>query len=280
MNTSDLKSFHYLENGQIQFSLFDTIKSSKTLDSGFYNLVYDDNRNQVTVELSVSPEKTKIHEFPDKEKLDEFFLAFYNKSVYSKIKSLGFCHKAGILLYGKEGTGKSTILKHYASAAFKKENAIVFYMTRSYFAACWDFVRQIRAIQENPIVIIMEEFDQFVNSNGMEATVKTIMDGNLSIDNCVFLSATNYIESIPAALKNRASRFKHVLDIEGIQNVEDVISILSPMIHGLFTPEEIQVFANDLKGSTIDAIKQFALDKLMDLKTYKKEKNTIGFKIG
>jgi hypothetical protein len=39
MNTSDLKSFHYLENGST-FSILDTIKTSPKLDTGIYNLAW------------------------------------------------------------------------------------------------------------------------------------------------------------------------------------------------------------------------------------------------
>jgi len=124
----------------------------------------------------------------------------------------------------------------------------------------------------------MEEVDEFFY-NGGEGILKTIMDGNQSIDNCIFFGATNYIDKIPDAVKCRESRYKYVLDIEGIQNPDDISEILAPFISDLFKPEEITIFANTLKGSTLDLIKQFAMDKIMDLKTYRKEKRTIGFKI-
>jgi hypothetical protein len=40
------------------------------------------------------------------------------------------------------------------------------------------------------------------------------------------------------------------------------------MIGDMFTDSEINSFASDLKGSTLDLIKQFSIDKIMDLSHY------------
>lgn len=276
MNTTDLKSLHYLENGQVMFSYFDTVNSTKTLRPGFYELSYNDNKREVEVKISSNKEEIKIHAFPDKEKLDALFTAFFDKRVLEKIEGLGFNHKVGVLFYGKEGTGKSTIVRYYSNKAIEENKALVFYFGPSYKIYCWEFIRSVRLIQNNPIVVIMEEMDQHLH-NGGESIVKTILDGNLSINNCIFFGTTNYIKDIPDALKNRPSRFKYSLDIEGIQNPEDIYKLLSKMIQELFLDEEIKEFSNQLKGSTLDQIKQFALDKLMDLKTYNNQRKKIGF---
>ena len=169
---------------------------------------------------------------------------------------------------------------------------MVFYLPKDYISYCWEFVEKIRRIQDNLIVVILDEVDQHIYNNGSnnesivktildgnESIVKTILDGNSSIDNCIFLAATNYLDKIPEAIRNRPSRFKYVLDIEGIQNESEIVDILLPMIGGLFEHSEITEFALILKGETLDFIKQFALDKIMDLKTYKhnSNKNKIGF---
>lgn len=267
-NTSDLKSFHYLENGEINFSVLDTIKTEKTLQSGIYNLNYlDYPEHRVTLKENQDKETTKIHEFASKEKIDLLLDRFFNKDIYKMVKHLGFYHKTGILFYGKEGTGKSSIMKYYYTKAIEEEGALVFHILRSdfYLKKCWDFIMNVRRIQPNPIIVIFEEIDSYLKDN--TAFLKTAFDGNNSIDNCIILASTNHINEIPEALKDRPSRFKYSLNIEGIQKEEDVLIIIEKLLNNIFPKDDLDLFSKELKGSTLDEIKQFCMDKIMNLKS-------------
>lgn len=280
-NTSDLKSFHYLENGEISFSILDTVKTEKKLDSGVYTLEYlGYPEMRVKIDVSKDTETVKSFTFPDKDKLDNLFKVFFENKIVEKVKNLGFYHKVGILLYGKEGTGKSTIIKSYANKVLKEENALVFYFTNNVgVSKCWEFIRKIRDIQTNPIVVIFEEMDMYTipTPENPEGYLKTIFDGNNSIDNCIVFGATNYIDKIPAAIKNRPSRFKYVLNIEGIHSEEEILDILTAMIGDISNKTDIKEYAYALRGETLDSIKQFAMDKIMCLESYSGNKKNMGF---
>jgi len=278
MKASEFKSFNYLENGEVLFSIFETKKSTQVLDAGFYDISYEGYpKNSIILKQLTIEESVKIHNFPDREKISKLFEAFFDEKVISSISNLGFLHKIGVLLHGKEGSGKSTILKYYANKAVVEHDAIVFYIRRENINNCWKFIQDIRSIQNNPIIIFFEEIEQHIAWEYNEGIIKTILDGNMSINNCILFATTNYLEKIPNAIKNRPSRFKYVLDIEGIQDEEEVKQVLEVMIGDMFTPKEMDEFVNELKGQTLDNIKQFAMDKLMDLKTYAKKEKRLGF---
>ena len=151
-------------------------------------------------------------------------------------------------------------------------------MTRGTVAQ-WDFVRKIRAIQKNPIIVVIEEMDgALAEGNSTESAFKSYFDGNESIDNCIIFGTTNYIDKIPTALKDRPSRFKYCLEINGIEDESDVYDIMMNMIGDIFEPTEVVDYARELVNSTLDEIKQFCIDKIMDIDSYKVTKK-IGFTV-
>ena len=114
MGTTNLKSFHYLENGDISYSILDTVKSTKILDSGVYKLSVNAYDDKLIINMDKNDESVRIHNFSDKNKLDELFNSFFDEAMGSKIRGMGFYHKTGIILHGKEVCRRK---KYYYSVA-------------------------------------------------------------------------------------------------------------------------------------------------------------------
>lgn len=283
MTTDDLKSFHYLENGDVSFSMYDTLKSTDKLCPGFYNVSAEYVAGVIKTNLRIDTNNENVRKisFNDIDKIEKLFESFFNKDVIEHMNKSGFNHKTGVLLHGKEGTGKSTVIRYYSNEMIKNNNAIVFYIDLTiyeYISHCWSFIRGVRKIQDNPIIIIFEEIDGMMREEDNKSFLKKILDGNLSIDNSIFMATTNYIDSIPDAIKNRPSRFKYVLNVDGIYNDEDIFIAMKCMIGHIFNDEDIVIFSREMNGKTIDCIKQFCIDKIMNLQTYDGIKgNKLGF---
>jgi SpoVK/Ycf46/Vps4 family AAA+-type ATPase len=284
-NTTQYKSFHYLEDGTISFSILATKYSKPVLDSNIYDVKVIDTGNSYEAHLSISNNKETFNQelsFYFEDKIEKIYNSFFNPMVKEKIKKIGYHHKLGLLLYGKQGTGKTSMLKKYFTSIIKDHQGLVFNVTSfAHFSVLWDFIKNIRQIQDNPIVVFMDEFEELVGDEGygFESLTKKIMDGFESIDNCFFMMATNYIDQIPETIKNRPSRIKYCIEVEGITNID----IITKFLKDSFEKVEMEVdFEKDIKnmiGNTIDELKQYVLDKIMDIENEEPiQKSQIGFK--
>lgn len=281
-NTTSLKTFHYLENGKIDFSILETKRSTKLLEAGIYELNTKVENNNYVIDLRVSSDKELFDNdlgFYYEDKVRNIYDKFFQKEIKEKVNTLGYNHKLGILLYGKQGTGKTSMFKKYFNHAVVNYNSIVFNITADgQVSMLWNFIKQIREIQSNPIVVFIDEFEQFLTEkNDHERTFKTLLDGSDSIDNCLFMLTTNYIDKIPKTIKDRPSRIKYSIEVEGIQSE----ILIEKFLKQSFDKVGLEVdFKNDIskmKGWTIDELKQWVLDKVMDIEPESKNGKKLGF---
>lgn len=208
--------------------------------------------------------------------------AFFKKGVRERVNAFGYIHKLGILLYGKQGCGKTSMMNYIVEKLIAEKQAIVFYCdTENELLTSIVIGKEIRKIQENPIIFVADEFDKYCYES--ESELKQFLDGKDSIDNSLFLGATNYLNTVPETLKNRPSRFKIVHEMKGIQNKEQVKNILRDISNratpNLLSEEKIEEISNMLHEPTIDEIKQVCIDHITENFIPKAmSKSIIGFK--
>lgn len=249
------------------------IHSSKTKDvntvfqPNFYE-TWVDNTGKQHINIKKIDE---IHEpFVTKQNLTvlDAIDTFFQEGMKDKVNLLGFTHKLGILLHGKQGTGKTSLINHIVDKMVRDFNGIVFFCNNgNKLATAIGLAKQVREIQDNPIIFVGDEFERYCDN--YEAEMKNLLDGNDSINNSLFLAATNYIDKVPKTLKERPSRFRVVLEITGVDDknlITKMIKSISDRVQpSLFTDEEIDKVVADIKVVTLDEIKHICLNKMTNI---------------
>ena len=119
-------------------------------------------------------------------------------------RNFGFLWKRGILLWGPPGSGKTCCLQQVSNNIIDAGGIAVYASHPGITAAGLSIMRRIEP--ERPIVVMMEDLDAMVQQFG-EADILALLDGELQIDNVVFIATTNYPERLDKRIVNRPSRF-------------------------------------------------------------------------
>jgi SpoVK/Ycf46/Vps4 family AAA+-type ATPase len=178
--------------------------------------------------------------------------------------------------------GTNGKINYIAKELKTNNNGIIFFCNSGQtLSGAISIARSIREVQDNPIILIADEFERYARD--YESEMKNFLDGIDSIENTLFLAATNYIDKVPETLKNRPSRFRIVSEIKGIEDKETMKSIIKSISDkiepNLFSFEEIENILKTLETSTFDELKLICLDKITSTFVKVKESRTkIGFK--
>jgi ATP-dependent 26S proteasome regulatory subunit len=280
-NTTSIKSFHYLEDGEVAFSILKTKYSTKKLEKGIYKLTSTVKNNQWVADLHISNDREIFSDDLDfyyEDKIKNIYYKFFLPEIKEKVNKLGYNHKAGILLYGKQGTGKTSMFKKYFNDAVVKHQALVFdvKITEATYI-WWKFLQDIRSIQDNPIIVFLDEFEEYFDVYRLETELKRMLDGTESIDNCLFFMTTNYIDKVPETIKDRPSRVKYKIEVTGIQDERLISQFLKQSFDKIDMEVDFEKEVSKMKGWTIDELKQWVLDKVMDIEPEQKENKKLGF---
>ena len=181
---------------------------------------------------------------------------FWQPDVKKRYDRYGMVYKRGILMHGKQGTGKTCIITQIMEEHIKA-GGIVF------FCPATDLLRKganiIREIQGNvKFLVVYEELDKLLDRD--ESGFLSLLDGEDQIDNVIYIATTNYLDRIPPRIKNRPSRFATVIEV----NVPDDETRRAYLTAKIPAEDDIDLdlWTKATKGMTIDEIKDTIISVL------------------
>jgi len=195
-------------------------------------------------------------------KIEEYF----SETAIKISKSIGFIHKMGILLHGKFGCGKTTLCYQVAKIFIDRFNTICITATDiQELEFTIEFVKALRQQLsfESTVIIIVDECETMMDV--YESRMKSILDSTNSLDNCLIMFTTNYIDEIPEAIKDRPSRIKECIELKGEDDEIRIYKIFKNLNEKLEedmrVPEDIyKNIVSKHIDSTIDEIKHAFLN--------------------
>lgn len=128
-----------------------------------------------------------------------------------RYKKMGIAHRMGILMHGKQGTGKSVIGRLLVQLAAEKGGYGIV------VGDLVDYQTAMGALNEMhpsvPTIALLEDIDELIERRG-EHMLLQILDGvEETRAGLVFVATTNHLEKLPPRIRQRPGRFDLVIEV-------------------------------------------------------------------
>lgn len=237
-----------------QYSLYGggytaTTPTIETLPSGCYDICVDQNCVYAVPALKPNGLLLELPEMrsDDVIKLVETF--WDSEKDYKEGNEFvigGAGYKAGVMLYGPPGSGKTSTIKIVCNKLVDR-GGIVFYAS-SHPAAIGRFLTDFARVEtDRKCIVIFEDLDSLIYNFG-ESNYLEMLDSAKTIDNVLFIATTNYPEKLDPRIYNRPGRFSHVLKI-GLPGTQAREAYLKAILKN---HRDVAEIVENTKGFTID----------------------------
>lgn len=188
------------------------LKTTNKIPSGVYKVVFkNEDYRVIPVKINTDELYRFSEDFTDTilKEADKFW---DRADVYKQHK---FTHKRGILLAGRAGNGKTSVINLLIEQLVKRDGIVFFINSLKEFNLYTDIIKTaIKEIEpDRPIITIIEDIDQIIsNMNGNDSEILDLLDGKYSFDHHLVILTSNNTTDLSEALL-RPSRIDLMYEI-------------------------------------------------------------------
>jgi len=230
---------------------FPSDETVNKIPPGQYHIEYSHNRGIYFSRKPVNLDELLILPDSASEEIIDNIEYFWSRE--STFRQLGYLWKRGVLLFGPAGSGKTSTLQIIAKKIVERGGIAVYVKEPKLTAQGLELLRRIEP--DRPIIVMVEDIDAIQQSHG-EADMLAMLDGDLQIDNVVFIATTNYPEKLDKRLVNRPSRFDIVRKIGMPSSEARAVYLAARNKRLVGLPDEMGMWVEETDGFSIAHLKE------------------------
>lgn len=178
-----------------------------TIPSGHYGMYYEPRSGDWCLrKMSIDTDKLIDIASDVTIKINTIINKFLDsKSEYLKY---GFLYKRGLILHGEPGSGKTCIVHSICDRVIRQYDATVIHLSsEGTVEGFLEIVEIFKNLQKDKLTVLIIEDLEFIANSNIESKFLNLIDGDLTLPDCIVIGTTNYIEKIKERITNRPSRF-------------------------------------------------------------------------
>ena len=132
-------------------------------------------------------------------------------SLGEKFERYGYLHRRGYLLYGPQGSGKSSVVHQVVHRIIKAGHVAVFCEHPGVLTRTMELFRKVEV--DRPLICMFEDIDAVIELHG-DSELLQWLDGSHQINKVINIATTNYPERLDRRIVSRPRRFDRIIKIE------------------------------------------------------------------
>ena len=196
--------------GAVSAGIYKALASThKTLPSAAYSISFD-RHNSEPLFIKKQVKTDDIIKF--KKSLSGTLMSEINSfwGGGERFTDLGFLHRRGYLLYGPQGTGKSSVINEVVEDIIKRDGIVLYCENPKFFNEALVVFR--KAEPNRNLLCVFEDIDAIIKRHG-EEEILSVLDGSNMVDRVLNIATTNYPEILDKRIVSRPRRFDRVIKV-------------------------------------------------------------------